>query len=206
MKNLFKIIVPTVLAIALTSCIATTATDSYGYNDNYSQGYSDGYRDGYYQSPDGYWYAPNAVYLDYNNNYYRNGVVYTSGRRSQNVIISPRRSSLNNQFPSGTRTQQNGTRNQSQSNIRILPNTNSGTRNQSQNNVRIQPNVNSGVRSQSQNNIRVQPNTNSGTRNQSQNNIRVQPQNNPRSESQNNVRVQPQVQPDNNSQRSNGSR
>lgn len=196
MKNLFKILVPSFLALALTSCIATTGSDSYAYNDNYSQGYSDGYRDGYYQSPDGYWYAPNVVYLDYNNNYYRNGTVYNSGSRNRrNVIISPRRNSLSNQIPSGTRTQNNTV---------IRSGTNSGTRNPSQNNTGVRPN--NGIRNQSQNNTGVHPNANSGIRNQSQNNVRVQPQSNTRSESQNNNRTQPQVQQENNSQRSSGRR
>jgi len=97
MKNSIKILM-TVFAMSLVSCVATT--DSYGYNDPYYQGYSDGYRDGYYQSPDGYWYAPNVVYYDYNGSYYRNGNVYNYNNRSRNtVIVSPRRSSLQNNLP-----------------------------------------------------------------------------------------------------------
>ena len=94
MKNLFKIIFPSVIAFTMVSCMTTS--DAYAYNnDPYSQGYSDGYRDGYYQSPDGFWYAPNVVYLDNNNNYYRNGAVYNSRSKGRNnVVISPRRNSL----------------------------------------------------------------------------------------------------------------
>ena len=177
MKNLFKILFPSVIAFTMFSCMTTS--DVYAYNnDPYSQGYSDGYRDGYYQSPDGFWYAPNVVYLDNNNNYYRNGAVYNSRTRTRNnVVISPKRNSLHNQISTGTRAT-------TQPNIRVQE---SGRRNQ--------------------NNIKVQPNTNRGTRNQSQNNTRVQPQNNTRSGSQNNIRVQPQVQQESTPQRSNnGSR
>ena len=52
MKNLVKIILPSIIAFTMTSCM--TASDPYAYNnDPYSQGYSDGYRDGYYRAPDG---------------------------------------------------------------------------------------------------------------------------------------------------------
>ena len=156
MKNLFKILVPSFIAISLMSCMATTASDNYAYNDTYSQGYSDGYIDGYYRSPDGIWYAPNVVYLDNNNNYYRNGAVYNSGSRNKNMIISPKRNSA----PSGMRPQtpvrsmQNGIR--TQNNIRVQPNpTQSAPRSQSQNNIRTQPQ--NSMRSGSQNNRRVQP-------------------------------------------------
>lgn len=193
MKNLFKIILPTIIAFTMVSCMTTSNPYAYN-NDPYSQGYSDGYRDGYYQSPDGYWYAPNAVYLDYNNNYYRNGAVYSSSNRNRgNIIISPKRSSLQNRISSGTRSRSETTT-RGQDNI-----------GRNQNNIRVQPNGNSGVRNQSQNN-RVQPNVNSGMRNQSRNNNRVQPQNNSRTIPQNNTRVLPKVPQENNSQRSSGRR
>ncbi|MNK48719.1 hypothetical protein D3C87_675550 [compost metagenome] len=179
MKNLFKIIFPTVIAFTMVSCMTNSGAYANNY-DPYSQGYSNGYIDGYHQSPDGFWYAPNVVYLDNNNNYYRNGAVYNSRSNSRNnVVISPRRNSLHNQISTGNRpTTQPGVRSQE-----------SGTRNQ--NNIRVQPNTN----------------TNRGTRNQIQNNTRVQPQNNTRSGSQNNIRVQPQVQQESSPQRSNnGSR
>lgn len=147
MKNSIKIILAA-FAMIMVSCVA--ATDSYSYNnDPYSMGYSDGYRDGYYQSPDGYWYAPNVVYLDYNNNYYRNGAIYKSNSRLRNnIIISPRRNSMHNE------------------NVRIQPaksQRNSGMINTNQN-VRTQPATGN------QNNIRVQP-----TR-RNQNNIKTTPQ------------------------------
>lgn len=151
MKNLFKILVPSFIAISLMSCMATTATDSYGYNDSYNQGYSNGYMDGYYRSPDGNWYAPGIIYSDYNGNSYRNGNVYrynnTSNNNSQRSV---QRNAIKvqpqiNTNPSGIRTQNN---------IRVQPNTNSGVRNQSQNNIRVQP---QNTRVESQNNVRVQP-------------------------------------------------
>lgn len=147
MKNLFKIIFPSVIAFTMVSCMTTS--DAYAYNnDPYSQGYSDGYRDGYYQSPDGFWYAPNVVYLDNNNNYYRNGAVYNSRTRTRNnVVISPKRNSLHNQISTGTRAK-------TQPNIRVQE---SGKR--TQNNLKVQPNINTnrGMRNQPQNNTRVQP-------------------------------------------------
>ena len=82
-----------VFAFFLNSCIAAgTGTYGYNYSNPYSQGYSDGYQAGYFQSPDGYWYAPNIIYLDYNGSYYRNGKIYKYYRynNQQNVIISPR--------------------------------------------------------------------------------------------------------------------
>lgn len=122
MKNSIKIIIVT-LALTMVSCVA--GTSSYAYNDPYSEGYSDGYRDGYFRSPDGYWYAPNVVYLDNNNNYYRNGAIYNSRNRlSNNLIISPKRNSLHNQ------------------NIRIQPNRtqrNSGMLQTDQQNTKTQP-------------------------------------------------------------------
>ena len=90
MKTSIKIIMAA-FALSLVSCIAATN----GY-DSYSQGYSDGYIDGYYQSPDGYWYAPNVVYLDYNGSYYQNGQIYQQRLRSRdNIIVSPK----NNNYP-----------------------------------------------------------------------------------------------------------
>lgn len=187
MKNLLKIIFPSVIAISLASCMPTSGVYA-SNNDPYSQGYSDGYRDGYYQSPDGYWYAPNSVYLDYNNNYYRNGVVYnTSNRNRGNIIISPKRSSLQNRISSGNRPGYETT---------IRGQENVG---RNQNNIRVQPTNNRGTRDQPRNNNRVQPNnTNSGIRNQNQNNRR--------SESQNIKSSQPQVQQESRSQRSSGRR
>jgi len=148
MKNLFKIFVPALIAFTMVSCM--TASDTYAYSNNpYSQGYSDGYRDGYYQSPDGYWYAPNVVYLDNNNNYYRNGAVYNSNSRLRNnIVISPKRNSLHNE------------------NIRIQSGTqrNTGMINTNQNNVRTQPST------RNQNNMRTQQST------RNQNNMRTVPQ------------------------------
>ncbi|GGG65436.1 hypothetical protein [Epilithonimonas arachidiradicis] len=147
MKNSIKIILAA-FAMTMVSCVA--ATDSYSYNDPYSMGYSDGYRDGYYQSPDGYWYAPNVVYLDYNNNYYRNGALYKSNSRLRNnIVISPKRNSMHNE------------------NIRIQPTRsqrNTGMINTNQNNARTQPATGN------RNNNRVE-----ATR-RSQNNIRTTPQ------------------------------
>ncbi|MCG2793250.1 MAG: hypothetical protein L6262_06875 [Weeksellaceae bacterium] len=190
MKNLFKILVLVLNSFTVISC--KTTMGGYAANDPYSQGYSDGYRDGYYQSPDGFWYAPNVVYLDYNNNYYRNGVVYnTRNVNRTNVIISPKRSSLQNQIPnnariqSTTRTQQNGMR--------------------TQNSIRPQQNINSATRRQSQNTIRMQPNANSAKRTQPQNDGRAQPQNSPRPAPENNAAAQPTATQDDNSRRS-GSR
>jgi len=121
MKNLIKILAAAV-AITFTSCMATNG--NYAYNDPYSQGYSDGYMDGYYRSPDGYWYAPNVVYLDNNGSYYRNGSVYNSrSRLSNNIVISPKRNSLHN---GNVRVQQGSQRNQGmintkQPNVRTQP-------------------------------------------------------------------------------------
>lgn len=124
MKITIKIIAA-FFALILTSCMA--ATDAYSYNDRYSQGYSDGYRAGYYQSPDGYWYAPNVVYLDNNGSFYRNGVVYNSRSNVRNnVIISPKRNSLHNQSSSARPERL-------QNNIRVQPDN-------SQSDVRAQQN------------------------------------------------------------------
>ncbi|WP_333853845.1 hypothetical protein [Epilithonimonas sp.] len=142
MKNSIKIILAA-FAMSMVSCVA--ATDSYSYNnDPYSMGYSDGYRDGYYQSPDGYWYAPNVVYLDYNNNYYRNGAIYKSNSRLRNnIVISPKRNSMHND------------------NIRIQPvrsQRNSGMINSNQNNVRTQSNTRNQSNMRTQQSIRNQNN------------------------------------------------
>ena len=135
MKNSIKIIA-TILAVSLTSCMA--ATDAYSYNDPYSQGYSDGYRAGYYQSPDGYWYAPNVVYLDNNGSFYRNGTIYNSRSNVRNhVIISPRRNSLHNQNAAA----QPG---RLQNNIRVQPNN-------------TQPNIRAQQNRRNENNIKTNP-------------------------------------------------
>lgn len=156
----------------MVSCVATSDAYAYNNNDPYYMGYSDGYRDGYFQSPDGFWYAPNVVYLDNNNNYYRNGAIYNSRSRTRNtVVISPRRNSLHNQISTGTRTttqpnvraQESGRR--LQNNIKVEQNTNRGTRN----NTRVQP---QNTRSGSQNNMRVQPQIQQENRSQKPNGSR----------------------------------
>ncbi|WP_125202792.1 hypothetical protein [Chryseobacterium sp. SC28] len=188
MKNITKMVALSLLSFVVFSC--TTSGGGYAAADPYSQGFSDGYRAGYYQSPDGFWYAPNVVYLDYNNNYYQNGVVYVPKNRNRTtVIVSPKRNYLQNQIPnnaripSTTRTQQNATR--------------------TQKSVEAPQKVNSATRNPSPNTVRMQPRANSGTRTQPQNNVRIRPQNPPKSAPQNNP-AQPAA-PQDNSRRS-GSR
>lgn len=103
MKNSIKIILGLV-SISLMSCLATpenyrySGNSGYRNNNQYYQGFSDGYRAGYFQSPDGFYYAPDVVYLDNNGRYYRNGSTYNSRNAMRgNVIISPKRNSNRNQ-------------------------------------------------------------------------------------------------------------
>lgn len=157
MKNSVTIVFALV-TLSMISCLATS--DNYRYqnsgsnrnNDQYYQGFSDGYRAGYYQSPDGYWYAPNVIYLDNNGSYYRNGRTYNSRNSRDNVIISPKRNSMHNQTvrpQSGVRTDPN-TNYRSQSNGRVQQNTIRQPARDNQNNVRVQPQRSQPQRSQPQ--------------------------------------------------------